>query len=427
MELFGSISRVKGELEFKGDKSISHRAVIFASMAKGKSYIHNLSISEDVHSSRSVFQALGVDISLSENTWQISGKGYKGFTPPTGNLDSGNSGTTARLMSGLLINQKFKSTIIGDESLSKRPMKRIIDPLRLMGGRLLPTNDNFLPMTITPSDQLKPITYTLPIASAQIKSAVALSALHFDDETTIIETFPSRNHTELMLGLSVTKENDGTFIRVSKKNYPLPFEMTVPGDVSSAAFFIVLALILPDSELLIKNISLNPERSHYITLLKQMGGDIEIQETKESLGESIGNVRVRSSKLRNIVIPAASVPLIIDEIPILSICGIFAENDFEIFNAKELRVKESDRITAMVHNLRLAGLETEEFPDGFAIREGMPNKPILQAFESFGDHRIAMSFAVLSCIFADGGKVNNFSCANISNPEFIKQLNSIRG
>ncbi len=425
MESFGSVAKINGELEFKGDKSISHRAVIFASLAKGKSSILNLSLSEDVRSSRSVFQSLGIDISETENALLITGKGYKGFTPPSVKLDSGNSGTTARLISGLLINQNFASTITGDESLSKRPMKRIIDPLRLMGGILQPTNDNFLPLSILPSDQLHPITYPLPIASAQIKSAIALSALHLEDETTIIETLPSRNHTELMLGLSVEKGSTGTSIRVSKKNYPQPFEMTIPGDVSSAAFFIVLTLILPNSELHIKNISLNPERSRYITLLKEMGGSIEIEETGKSLGESIGNILVKSSKIKNISIPADAVPLIIDEIPILAICGIFAEGDFEIFHAKELRVKESDRITAMVHNLRLAGLEVEEFPDGFAIREGIPGKPAVNPFESFGDHRIAMAFAVLSCIFVSGGSVNNFSCANISNPEFINQLKSI--
>jgi 3-phosphoshikimate 1-carboxyvinyltransferase len=425
MEKFVFAEKVRGELSFRGDKSISHRAVIFGAMAEGLSHIENLSFSEDVTSTREIFQKLGVEITGSNGKFEIRGRGFKGFSKPDTELYAGNSGTTARLLSGFLGNQPFEVTMTGDESLSKRPMKRVIDPLRLMGCNLQPTEANCLPMTISPSDAIHAISYKLPIASAQIKSAIALSALHLDEPTTIFEELPSRNHTEIMLNLPVEKMPNGNKITVSKANYPTPFSMYVPGDISSAAFFVVLGLLVKDSELLLTNVSLNPERSHYLSLLKEMGGDITIEQTGTSLNEPIGNILVRSSQLHNITIPAAAIPLIIDEIPILTICGLFAEGDFTIQHASELRVKESDRIAALVKNLRLAGYEVEEYPDGLCVQDLAPALSVPPVFDSYGDHRIAMAFAILSVLLNQGGHIENFGCVNISNPEFKDQLQKI--
>lgn len=426
MEHFSHAEKIRGELSFRGDKSISHRAVIFGALAKGISKVQNLSFSEDVASTRQIFRQLGVEITGAEGVFEIHGRGFKNFKTPEGRLDAGNSGTTARLLSGFLSNLDFETTMIGDESLSRRPMKRIIEPLKEMGCNLLPSSTSCLPMTISPSADIHPISYTLPIASAQIKSAIILSAIHLEQPTTIFEHLPSRNHTEIMLQLPVKKTISGNTIQASRENYPQAFEMFVPGDISSAAFFIVLALLARDSELTITNVSLNPERSHYLSVLQQMGGKIEIEQTGASLNEPIGNIHVRSSELKNIPIAAASIPLIIDEIPALTICGLFAEGDFIIEHAAELRVKESDRITAMVKNLRRAGFSPEEFPDGFAIRE-RPGSELeaTPTFDSFGDHRIAMAFGILSLLMKDGGTVENYSCVNISNPEFSKQLQTI--
>ncbi len=425
MQKFEKINRVSGTIEYKGDKSISHRAVIFACMADGISKISNLSGSEDVNSTAGIFKSLGCEINNEGKDLIIKGRGYKGFKATSSYLDAGNSGTTARLLSGLLMNQNFSSTMIGDESLSQRPMKRIIEPLRQMGGNFFPTDENTLPMRIEPSNNIAPINYVLPIPSAQIKSAIVLSALHLDEPSTIIENLPSRNHTELMLNLRVEQKDSQNIITASKKNYPNPFEIFVPGDISSAAFFIVLTLLSKDSELTINNVSLNPQRAYYVELLKQMGADIEIQPVKSSLGEPIGNLIVRSSKLKNITIPASAIPLIIDELPILTICGLMAEGDFEFLHAAELRVKESDRISAMVKNLRALGVEVEEFPDGLHIVKSENQLNESPVFDSFGDHRIAMSFGILSLILESGGSINNFECVNISNPDFVKQIQGI--
>lgn len=425
MQKFEKINRVSGTIEYKGDKSISHRAVIFACMADGISKISNLSGSEDVNSTAGIFKSLGCEINNEGKDLIIKGRGYKGFKATSSYLDAGNSGTTARLLSGLLMNQNFSSTMIGDESLSQRPMKRIIEPLRQMGGNFFPTDENTLPMRIEPSNNIAPINYVLPIPSAQIKSAIVLSALHLDEPSTIIENLPSRNHTELMLNLHVEQKDSQNIITASKKNYPNPFEIFVPGDISSAAFFIVLTLLSKDSELTINNVSLNPQRAYYVELLKQLGADIEIQPVKSSLGEPIGNLIVRSSKLKNITIPASAIPLIIDELPILTICGLMAEGDFEFLHAAELRVKESDRISAMVKNLRALGVEVEEFPDGLHIVKSENQLNESPVFDSFGDHRIAMSFGILSLILESGGSINNFECVNISNPDFVKQIQGI--
>lgn len=420
---FGFVNKIKGELEFPGDKSVSHRAVMFSCLAEGKSVIRNLSEGEDVKSSLRCFRQLGVEIKKKGNEYIISGKGFKGLTKPDKPLDAGNSGTLARLAAGILTAQNFESVIIGDKSLSSRPMKRILVPLTSMGAKIKATPDSTLPINIYPAGSLNPIHYELPVASAQVKGAVLLAGMHVDGTTTVIENFPSRNHTEKMLGLTSEVKNGKYYSYVSKKNYPEPKEYFVPGDISTAVYFIILTLLTKNSELLIKNVSLNTSRTGILEILSKMGGDIKLINQKESAGELYGDILVRSSELKNINLEDYPVVNFIDEIPVLAVAGIFAEGNFEIRTAKELRFKESDRIKAVCENLRMTGLDIEEFEDGFRLSGLLTQRN--PEFASYDDHRIAMAFGILSSLLNDGGKVNNFDCVKISNPGFINQLSRV--
>lgn len=421
-KVFRKIKSVNGELNFAGDKSISHRAIFFSSMAEGKSFIKNISLSEDVKSTQKIFSHLGVKFIEDESGLIVEGKGKRKFTQPANALDCGNSGTTARLLSGLLIAQDFSSVLIGDESLSKRPMKRIIEPLRQMGGKIEAINST-LPIKIFPAYSLNPIEYRLHIASAQVKSAILIAGLHLNDDTKVIEEFITRDHTERMLGLPVSKSENLKVISSSEKFYPTAKDYFIPGDVSSAAFFAVLALLTDNSELLIKNVSLNPTRTGFIEVLKQMNADIEIENVRESSNEPYGDLIIHSSNLKNISIDSSIIPNIIDEIPILSIAGIFAEGNFEIRNCEELRYKESDRIKALCDNFKLTGLDIEEFPDGFRISGEIKNAKV--NFNSFNDHRIAMAFSVLSMLAGNDFSVEGVECVAISNPKFYEQVETI--
>jgi 3-phosphoshikimate 1-carboxyvinyltransferase len=420
---FNKVNKIEGSLSLPGDKSISHRSVIFSSLAEGKSVIHNLGNGEDVKSTVSCFASMGVSFETQNDSLIVKGLGLKNLKHPLNPLDAGNSGTTSRLISGILVNQDFDSEIIGDESLSRRPMQRIIAPLTLMGADIQASPTGTLPLKIFGSKLLNPIEYEIPVASAQVKSCIILSGLHLANESKVIETIPSRDHTERMLGLKVTHEGHKKIIHVSNKDYPLPNEYYVPGDISTAAFFLPLALLTPDSELLIKNVSLNETRIGVITILKAMGGSITSDNIKQNNGETTGDLLIKSSRLHNIEISSDLIPNIIDEIPILTIAGILAEGKFSIRNAKELRGKESDRITAICYNLKHLGLNVTEFEDGLTC-DGQITNPF-PVFESFEDHRIAMSFGILSLLLINGGKVNNFNSVAISNPDFIKQLKTI--
>lgn len=423
IQKFEHIENLKGELFLPGDKSISHRAVMFASMAVGESIVKNCSNAEDVKSTISSFKKLGVEINETVEVIKIKGKGFKGFQKPSEELYAGNSGTTARLMSGILCAQNFKSIITGDESLSKRPMNRIVEPLKFMGANIQASENGTLPLIIKPTDKLHPINYKLKVASAQVKSALILAAIHLNDESIIIEPLPTRNHTEKLLGLKTEISEEGTKIFVSKKNYPEPFNITIPSDISTAAFFIVLGLLTKNSDILIKNVSLNETRIGILTILKQMGGRISVENEIIESGEKRGDIRVLSSELKNIDIHHEIIPNIIDEIPILSVAGFFAEGNFKITNAKELRVKESDRIKSLCVNYKNLGLDVNEFDDGFELSGKVKaENPI---FESYDDHRIAMTFAVLSMLLKNGGTVNNFDCVAISNPNFLKQIKNL--
>ena len=417
------INSVNGELTLPGDKSISHRAVMFSAMADGKSAVKNYLNSEDVNSTIDCFRKLGCNIEQTETDLTIEGKGFDGFTEPNSHLDAGNSGTTTRLISGILASQKFETTIIGDASLSKRPMKRVVDPLSEMGAIIATSDTGTLPMKISSSEKMKAIEFDMQIASAQIKSAVLLAGLHLDEETVVIEHSRTRNHTETLLGLKVEEFDGFRKIYSSKKNYPKPAEYIVPSDISTSAFFMVLALNLENSELLLKNVLLNETRNGIIKILQQMGGRIEIENARESSGEKLGDLRIFSSKLHNIDINREIIPNIIDEIPILSVAGIFADGKFSIKNGKELRFKESDRIDALCSNFKKLGLNCTEFEDGFELDGEVLNQNIL--IECFDDHRIAMAFAILGMLVGKGMNINDFESVAVSNPEFLKQIKLI--
>jgi 3-phosphoshikimate 1-carboxyvinyltransferase len=396
---------------------------MFASLAKGRSVIHNCLDAGDVNSTIQCFRQLGCTIEKTGGTVAIEGRGFKNFIKPQTNLYTGNSGTTSRLISGILCAQDFETVLTGDESLSRRPMKRIIEPLALMGAQIEAADKFTLPLHIKPSVNLHAVDYEMQVASAQVKSAILLAGLHLDAVTTVAEPEKTRNHTENLLKLPVAENEGKRIISVSSNNYPSNFEMTVPSDISSAAFFIVFALLAPKSELILENVLLNETRTGVLRVLKKMGGDISIEDIKTSNGEKSGTLVIRNSKLHNCIIDKEMIPNIIDEIPILSVAGIFAEGKFEIRNAGELRFKESDRIKALCSNYKYLGLEVEEFEDGFSVEGEMGERNII--FESFQDHRIAMAFSVLSMLRKKGGKVNNFDCIEISNPAFLNQLEKI--
>jgi len=421
-QTFSKVNKVTGTLSFLGDKSISHRALLISSLANGKSYMKNISDSDDVKSTINCLKELGIKFELKNNEAVVFGKGFRGYQKPLNPLNAGNSGTTARLLAGILSVQMFESILIGDESLSSRPMKRIIDPLKKMGA-LVQSSNGKLPIKILPAENLEAISYTMPVASAQVKSSVLLAGLHLDDETIVIESMQTRNHTENFLNLKVDKEEGKINSFVSKKNYPEAKEYFIPGDISSAMFFIVLTLLTKNSELVINDVSLNPTRTECLNILKVMGGNIQIDEKGISNNEVYGNILVKSSDLSNVKIDNEIIPLIIDEIPILAVAGIFADGVFELRGAVELRVKESDRIKAICVNLSKLGLDIEEFEDGFRV-SGLIKKQS-EPFNSFGDHRIAMACAILSSLLEVGGRVEGFECASISNPHFLKQFYAI--
>jgi len=392
-------------------------------MADGKSTVKNYLNSEDVNSTIECFRKLGCTIEQTKSELTIHGKGFGGFSKPDSALDAGNSGTTTRLISGILSAQGFESTIVGDASLSKRPMKRVVDPLSQMGAKIETSDLGSLPMTIFATDELKAIEYDMQIASAQIKSAVLLAGLHLDKETIVVEHSKTRNHTETLLGLKVEEFEGYRKIYSSKKNYPKPGEYIVPSDISTAAFFMVLALCSEKSELLLKDVLLNETRIGVISILKQMGGKIEIENSRTSSGEKLGDLRIFSSKLHNIEIDENIIPNIIDEIPILSVAGLFASGKFTIRNAEELRFKESDRIKAMCSNYKLLGINCNEFDDGFEVDGKVVNENV--QIESFHDHRIAMAFTVLGMLVGMEISVNNFESVAVSNPTFLEQIKSI--
>lgn len=413
---------IRGTLSLPGDKSISHRASLFASFMTYKARFTNFNPNEDCKATLQCLKAMGIQ-------WQVNGGELiiQGINPgdwklPLDVLDARNSGTTARLISGILAPLKFPSRLTGDASLRKRPMGRVIEPLRLMGAHI-ESHNNYLPMIFHPVSGMTGIRYQLPVASAQVKSALLLAGLFSEGQTEVIETIPTRDHTERLLKLQVIQNKDGSRSIFSSGNVNFEdISMEIPGDFSSAAFFISAALMLPGSELIINNVSLNPTRTAFLDVLRDMGADIDAQIIRHE-PEPMGRLIIKYSPLRNTQISADIVPNIIDEIPILSILATQGTGLMELRGARELRFKESDRIRAIVDNLTRLGIQIHEFDDGFAL-EG-PQRLRGGPIETFGDHRIAMSFAIANLLSAEEIRIDNPECVSISFPSFFELLSKI--
>ncbi|MGI8788688.1 MAG: 3-phosphoshikimate 1-carboxyvinyltransferase [Pyrinomonadaceae bacterium] len=431
-----------GKILLPGDKSISHRAAILASMATGETRIENYATSADCASTLNCLRNLGVEIERENSTVFVKGVGKTGFRKPENELDCGNSGTTMRLLAGVLAGQNFDSILTGDESLSKRPMRRIIEPLERMGAKIESEN-NCAPLKIHGVNPLRAISYELPVASAQVKSCILLAGLNAEGKSKIqnpkskTQTPNSRNHTELMLGYlgAETEENyieteDGFAqeISIGGRSTLAAKNLNVPSDISSAAFFIVGAACLGNSEIVLENVGLNPTRTTILEVLQLFGANIEVSNQREICSENIGDLIVRGSetlvsKADSNIIDGDIVANLIDEIPILAVFGTQIENGLEVRGAAELRVKESDRIKSIVENLRRMNGKVEEFADGFRV-----GKSDLKgaAIDSFGDHRIAMAFAI-AALFAKGEtRIIGAESAGVSFPEFFQTLSSVR-
>lgn len=416
------VKKVSGQIKIPGDKSISHRALIFGALANGTSQVSGLLESGDVHSTEACLRSLGVHFERTGKKVIVHGKGLHGLQAPAQILDCGNSGTTTRTLMGLLAGQKFDSTLTGDASIQKRPMKRAAEPLRKMGARIDLTRDEFAPLTIH-GTRLKGIEYELKIASAQVKTALLLAGLYADGETTLKGKIGSRDHTERMLPYyGVKLQTSPEYIKITRHETLLPKDIRVPGDPSSAAFWIAAAALVPHSVLEIQGVSLNPTRTGFIEVMKRMGLQIEIEETERD-PEPIGNLLVRSSSLRGTRVTKDEIPTLIDEIPLLSVVASQAEGQTIVHGAEELRVKESDRLEALAINLRAMGVQIETFEDGFSV-EG-PQSLEGAKIQTFEDHRIAMSFSIASLIAQGETVIDLPECVGISYPNFYDTLNAV--
>lgn len=421
--LIQPITSLKGTIEVPSDKSISHRAVMFGSLALGTTHITNFLMGADCLSTISCFRKLGIDIEINGSDVTVHGKGLHGLTQSSEILDCGNSGTTVRLISGILSGQDFETILTGDASIQKRPMKRVTLPLSQMGATIEAKDDNFCPLHIKPH-VLKGITYESPVASAQVKSAILLAGLYADSPTTVIEPFVSRDHTERMLeALGATIKRDGTKVTIMPCEELRAIPIVVPGDISSAAFFMVAGLITPGSDIVIKNVGINPTRRGILDVLLEMGGDITPFNEQIVGGEPVCDLRVRYSKLHGTTIGGSIIPTLIDEIPALAVAALFAEGTTVVQDAKELRVKESDRIDTLYTELTKMGAHITTQEDGFIIEGGYPLQGA--TLESYHDHRIAMSLAIAASLASTPSTLLNADCVAISFPNFFELLQTL--
>ena len=425
MDFTKTTKPLHGELTVPGDKSISHRSVMFGAISEGITEVTHFLKSADCLSTISCFRKMGITIEEEAQTLLIHGKGLHGLSAPSEVLDTGNSGTTTRLISGILAGQSFESHLIGDASICKRPMGRIMKPLQAMGADIASDRGNdCAPLTIK-GHPLKAIHYDSPVASAQVKSCVLLAGLYADGPVSVTEPALSRNHTELMLssfGASVT--SFGTTATILPDPHLVGQKVSVPGDISSAAYFICAALMVPGSEVLIRNVGINPTRDGILRVVRAMGADIEYQNIREQAGEKTADLLVRYTKdLHGTVIEGDLIPTLIDEIPVIAVLAATADGETVIRDAKELRVKESDRLTIMVDSLSAMGCDIEGTPDGMIIRGGRPMRGA--QIDSHLDHRIAMSFAVASLVAEGTTAIQNAECVNISYPEFYRDFASL--
>jgi 3-phosphoshikimate 1-carboxyvinyltransferase len=415
--------RLSGLIVLPGDKSISHRYAMIASLAEGDSTIANYSTGADCHSTLGCVRALGIGVEEQGATVTIHGRGLDGWRQPARDLDAGNSGSTIRMITGLLAAQPFVSRIFGDESLSRRPMDRVMKPLAEMGARIEARENRFPPLSIQ-GGKLHAIDYTLPVPSAQVKTCVLFGGLFAEGQTVVRESIPSRDHTELAL------REFGANLQVKKKVITLEGrpaltgrELIVPSDLSSAAFFLVAGLLVPDSHLFIQNVGLNPTRSALLDFLLSIGAPVKVLKIESVNGELIGDIEVRHAPVRGGVIEKELTAALIDELPVLAVLGAASEEGLVIRDAQELRIKETDRIATAAENFRRMGIQVEVTADGMRV----PGKQTFRgaAFDSFGDHRIAMAFAVAALRGDAESTIENAQAASVSFPEFWKTLQQI--
>lgn len=423
IETIHPVSALEGSIRLPGDKSISHRYGMLASVAEGTSVIGNYSSGADCQSTLGCMRAMGVRIEKDGTTVTIHGTGLDGLNAPSEALDAGNSGSTIRMLSGMLAAQKFQSTIGGDESLSKRPMARIIKPLEMMGARIDGHDGKFPPLTIH-GGNLKPIDYTLPVASAQVKSCVLFAGIFTEGITIVREGIATRDHTEVALReFGAEVESIGGVITYNGRQKLIAKELGVPGDLSSSAFFLVAALLIPGSRLSIEGVGLNPTRSALMDFLAGGGAPVRVVNIGQQSGELVGDLRVDHAKWHGGVLEKGTTAALIDEIPVLAVLGATSKNGLVVRDAAELRVKETDRIATVAENMKRMGVNITVREDGFEI----PGNQKFHAAEldSFGDHRIAMAFSV-AALAADGPcKIHNAEAASVSFPEFYNMLRSL--
>lgn len=413
MEIKRAVS-LNGSVTVPGDKSISHRAVMLGALAEGTTHIKGFLPGADCISTINCFRSMGIEIQSNGDIIEVHGKGLYGLKQPEKMLYTGNSGTTTRLLCGILSGQSFDSSVTGDASICRRPMKRVTEPLSEMGAKI---DGEYCPLFIKGS-RLHGMEYNMKVASAQVKTAIILAALYADGETIIHETEKSRDHTERMLSaMGADISVNGTAIRVAPAKKLYSQDICVPGDISSAAFFMTAAAIMPDSCVRIKNAGINPTRTGIIDVFKSMGARISIENVRTESGEETADIVVSSSSLKGTVIEGEMIPRLIDELPIIAVAALFAEGTTVIRNAEELKVKESNRISAIVGELSKCGADITETADGMIIKGG---KPIFGAdFVTHGDHRMAMSLAVLAQLADGKSTIDDADCISVSYPNFL--------
>ena len=425
-------SAIHGEVKLPGDKSISHRVAMLAGIAQGRSRIRNFASSADCHATLECVRRLGIDVEIVDGEIIIHGEGLRGMKPAQlpAELDAQNSGSTIRMISGLLAGQRFTSVIDGDASLRRRPMRRIIEPLTLMGARVTARDDQYAPLSIA-GGELRAIDYASRVASAQVKTCVLLAGLYADGRTSFREPSLSRNHTELMLtefGARLTQLDDGA-LSIEGGAELRPVDYRVPGDLSSAAFFIAGASALAGSQVTVRDANLNSTRTGFLAVLKYLGADLELSNVRAEHGEHVGDLRLTASQLKTeaggLLLDGDIVPHIIDEIPILAVLATQVEGRVEVRGAQELRIKESDRIRTVVAGIRAMGGAIDEFEDGFAVAG--PQLLRGARVETEGDHRIAMAFAIAGLMAEGETEVADADCAAVSFPEFYDTLESLAG
>lgn len=408
------IKKAAGQIKVPGDKSISHRAVMLGSLANGVTEISGFLKGADCLSTIDCFRKMGIDIDINGENVTVHGNGLRGLKKPDEMLYTGNSGTTTRLLCGILAGQNFDTSITGDASIQKRPMGRVVQPLSMMGAKI---ENEYCPLYIT-GTKLHGIDYKMPVASAQVKTAIILAGLYADGETVIHEIEKSRDHTELMLsamGADLTVDN--LDITVKPTNDLTAVNVDVPGDISSAAFFLVLGAIMPNSQITVTNVGINPTRTGIINVLKDMGADITLENVHTSAGETVADITVRSSSLKGTTVGGDIIPRLIDELPIIAVAAVFADGQTVIKDAQELKVKETNRIRAVVDEFNKCGIAITETDDGMIINGG---KSIHGAdFKTYGDHRMAMSLTVLAQLADGESTLDDSDCACVSYPTFF--------